>query len=170
MARALEFHVLDEVRQPALIVVFEHRARLDDQPELRATRGLRVRPHVVAQPVRQRADDDLRIDRHRLRQAVCGDGFRRRLAAGGRCLREDESGKREQGGSNDAGGGAVLHRAAGIEEFSLAEDLAAGLLGELREPDERRVADGAGEPFARLHAPDCSYSKVQRYTASTPGR
>ena len=67
--RAFELHVLDEVREPQLVVVFEHRAGLDDQPQLGAVRRLRVRAHVVAQPVRQRADDDLRVDRHLLRQA-----------------------------------------------------------------------------------------------------
>ena len=35
MRGALELHVLDEVRQPSLVVVFKDRARLDDQPQSR---------------------------------------------------------------------------------------------------------------------------------------
>jgi len=37
--RAVEAHMLDEVRQPALIVVFEHGAGVDDEPELGAAPG-----------------------------------------------------------------------------------------------------------------------------------
>ena len=35
--RAVEAHVLDEVREPALVVVFENRSGIDDEPELGAT-------------------------------------------------------------------------------------------------------------------------------------
>jgi hypothetical protein len=35
----------------------------------------------------------------------------------------------------------VLHGAAGVQEFALAEELAAGLLADCLEPDERRIAD-----------------------------
>ena len=38
--RAVEAHMLDEVREPALIFVFEHGARVDDEPKLGA--GLAV--------------------------------------------------------------------------------------------------------------------------------
>ncbi len=34
--RAFELHVLDEMRQPLLVVVFEHRTGLDDEPQLGA--------------------------------------------------------------------------------------------------------------------------------------
>ena len=34
--RAFEQHVLDEVRQPLLVVVFEDRSGLDDEPQLHA--------------------------------------------------------------------------------------------------------------------------------------
>ena len=71
--RAFELHVLDEVRQPLLVVVFQHRAGLDDQPQLGPPGRLRVGAHVVAQPVRQRAGRDLRVDRHQLRQLIGAD-------------------------------------------------------------------------------------------------
>ena len=38
--RAFEFHVLDEVREPLLVVVFEHGAGFDDEAELGAPRRL----------------------------------------------------------------------------------------------------------------------------------
>ena len=49
--RAVEAHVLDEMRQPALVVVFEHRAGVDDEPQFGAALRLRVRADVVAQAV-----------------------------------------------------------------------------------------------------------------------
>ena len=76
VARAVERHVLDEVREPALIVVFEDRAGVDDEPELGAALRLLVRADVVAQAVRQRADGDPRVDGNGRRQ-------RRVLRAGG---------------------------------------------------------------------------------------
>ncbi len=60
--RAVERHVLDEVREPALVVVLEHRAGVDDEPQLRALLGPFVRADVVAQAVRELARRDLRID------------------------------------------------------------------------------------------------------------
>ena len=76
VARAVEGHVLDEVRQPSLIVVFENRSGVDDQPELGAALRLLIPADVVAQAVRQRADGDPRVD---------GNGRRQRyvLGAGG---------------------------------------------------------------------------------------
>ena len=41
--------------------------------------------------------------------------------------------------------GAILDGSAGIEEFGLAENVAAGPLRQGRQPDQRGVADGAGE-------------------------
>ena len=92
---ALELHVLDEMRQTQLVVVFEHRAGLDDQSKLSAPRRLGVRPDVVAQPVRQRANGDLRVDRHQLRQRIGGNRGRGCFAAGG--------GLREYGGTEKDG-------------------------------------------------------------------
>jgi hypothetical protein len=43
--------------------------------------------------------------------------------------------------ADDEQAGAVLHRLAGIHEFGLAENLAAGFLGSAAQPDQRRVAD-----------------------------
>ena len=67
-ARAVERHVLDEVREPALVVVLEHRAGVDHEPELGAALRLLVGADVVAQAVRQRADRDPRIDGNGSRQ------------------------------------------------------------------------------------------------------
>ena len=92
---------------PQLVVVFEHRAGLDHQPQFGAARRLRVRADVVAQAVRQRPDDDLRVHRHLLRQGVGGDRRRGRLAAGLRSL-----GGNERGESQDAGGHAGRAEAA----------------------------------------------------------
>ena len=64
--RAVEAHMLDEVREAALVFVFEHRARIDDEPKLGARLRLPVLADVVAEPVRQRADRDQRIDRNGL--------------------------------------------------------------------------------------------------------
>ena len=66
--RAVEGHVLDEVRQAALVVVFEHRPGVDDEPELGAILGLLVDADVVAHAVGQRADRDPRIDGNGRRQ------------------------------------------------------------------------------------------------------
>ena len=64
--RAVEAHMLDEVREPALIVVFEHGTRVDDEPKFGAGLRLLVRADVVAQTIRERADRDQRIDRNGL--------------------------------------------------------------------------------------------------------
>ena len=53
--RAVERHVLDEVREAALVVVLEHRARVHREPDLRALLRLLVRQHVVGEPVRERS-------------------------------------------------------------------------------------------------------------------
>ena len=61
--------------------------------------------------------------------------------------------------------GAILHRSAGIEELGLAEDLAAGLLRQAREPDQRRVADRSRESLRVSPSADssaASYLKLQR--------
>ena len=48
--------------------------------------------------------------------------------------------------------GAILHRAAGVHEFGLAEDRASGRLGGALQLDERRMADGFDDAVADLHA------------------
>ncbi len=68
VTRAVEGHVLDEVRQPALVVVFEHRPGVDDEPELGTILRLLVDADVVAHAVGQRADRDPRIDGNGRRQ------------------------------------------------------------------------------------------------------
>ncbi len=82
MLRALELHVLDEVRQAALVVVFQDRPGLDDQPEFDFARGLRVRPDVETEAVGQRADEDLWIDGHIGRKRVVCDRCGSRFAPG----------------------------------------------------------------------------------------
>ncbi|MNT63606.1 hypothetical protein D3C72_2014380 [compost metagenome] len=52
----------------------------------------------------------------------------------------------------DEARGAVLDRAAGVEEFGLGQDVAAGLIAEPAETQQRRVADAADETFANRHA------------------
>ena len=47
--------------------------------------------------------------------------------------------------------GPVLHRLAGIHELGLAQNGAAGLLGDALELDQRRVADGFDDAVADLH-------------------
>ena len=66
MQRAVERHVLDEMRQPPLVFVFEHRTCLHHEPKLGARLRQSVLANVVAQAVRQRANRDQRIDRNRL--------------------------------------------------------------------------------------------------------
>ena len=83
---AFELHVLDEVRHTPLVVVFQHRTGLDDQTQLGPVGRSGVRPHVVAQAVRQTADGDLRIHRHLLRQAIGSDRGGGGLAPGLRGL------------------------------------------------------------------------------------
>jgi len=61
--RAVEAHVLDEVCETSLIVVFENRSGVDDEPELGTPKRLLVGAQVIAKTVRQRSDDDSRIDR-----------------------------------------------------------------------------------------------------------
>ena len=47
--------------------------------------------------------------------------------------------------------GAVLHRLAGIHEFGLAENGAAGQRGRALQLDQRRVADGVDDAVADVH-------------------
>ena len=81
--RAVERHVLDEVRETALVLFLEHRARVDDQPQLRARLRDLVGADVVAQAVRQPADRDLRIDGDDVLELRGGDIRRDGVLLGG---------------------------------------------------------------------------------------
>ena len=58
------------------------------------------------------------------------------------------------GVEDDVERGAVLHRAARVQELGLAEDAAAGDLRRAAQPDERRIADGADEAVSDLRVQD----------------
>ena len=68
MTAAIEGHVLDEVREPLLIVLLVHRAGLDRQLEADALFRARVAADVVGEPVRQRPGADRRVERELLRR------------------------------------------------------------------------------------------------------
>ncbi len=106
---ALELHVLDKVRQAPLVVVFQDRAGFDDQPQLRLPCRFRIRPHVEAQTVGQRADENFGVDWHLRRQRVGGDRRCGRLAPGLQRLRRR---------SRNSGGGKQEreHTARGVPE------------------------------------------------------
>ena len=100
---AVEGHVLDEVREPALVLILEHGAGIDDEPKLGTGLGLSVLADVIAEPVRERADRNQRIDRNGLaergRQNVGRDG--RLLRAGEASGRHDR--RQEQRQSDTSG-------------------------------------------------------------------
>jgi hypothetical protein len=93
--------VLDEMREAALVFVLEDRARIDGKAKFRSSLRLPVEADVVAQPVRQRADRNLRIDGDGIVQLRGSDVRRNR-----RLLRRGNSdGRRERGnqqGQTDA--------------------------------------------------------------------
>ena len=97
----LKRHVFDEMRQPALVVVLEHRAGVDHQPQLGAASRLPVRPHEVLQAVRQPADADLRIDRDDLGQR--SQRSRRRPAGRRGCLGGGPAGGDRNDGEGEGG-------------------------------------------------------------------
>src|SRR6186713_17441 len=66
MERAVEGHVLHEVRESALVFVFEHRTGLDGQPKLGARLRQPVLANVIPQAVRQCTYGNERIDRYGL--------------------------------------------------------------------------------------------------------
>ena len=49
--RAVERHVLDEVGQSALVIIFENGSGFHYEPKLSALLGFLVRENVIAQPV-----------------------------------------------------------------------------------------------------------------------
>ncbi len=111
--RAVERHVLDEVREPALIVVFEHRARVHREPHLRAMLRFLVRENVIGEPARERALRDARVERKRLivgRSDRRRDGpnrFRRRDVLRGRTARSEKERERSKDDGEEAHGRAA---------------------------------------------------------------
>ena len=93
MERAVERHVLDEVREAALVLFLEHRARVDDQPQLRARLRILVGADVVAEAVRQPSDRDLRIDRDDVLELRGGD-----IRRDGVLLRRGDGNRRRERG------------------------------------------------------------------------
>jgi hypothetical protein len=79
---AVERHVLDEVGEPALVVVLEDRAGADHEPELGAVAWRPVGAHVITKAIRQRADRDPRVGRYRLRERRGGGAGRDRELPG----------------------------------------------------------------------------------------
>ena len=66
--RAVERHVLDEVREAALRIVLENGAGVHDEPELGALQRQHVAADQVVQTVGQLAAHDRRIERQPRRQ------------------------------------------------------------------------------------------------------
>ena len=103
--RAVEGHVLDDVRQPELIVLFEHRARVDHEAELGPLRGARVATDVVAQPVLQPPDGDAGVHRHPLGGGRQRRDRQRRRLARRRGLRLPGACRSGEDGQHQPGGG-----------------------------------------------------------------
>ena len=117
MLGAVEGHVLDEMRQPPLIVVLEHRPGVDDQPQLGAPARLPVRPHEILQPVGEPAFADLRIDRDDLGQRV-GRRRGRRPLGHGDVNRQGGDGEGEQQPARAGDHDTRLHRRHGRPDMS----------------------------------------------------
>jgi hypothetical protein len=98
---------------------------------------------------------------HLLLRLVVGDHDHAAVAARGADVREPDAGVARRaldhraagleraaplGVSHDVERRAVLDRAAGIQEFRLAEDLAAGFARELLEPDEGVLPTAPANP------------------------
>ncbi len=66
VAGAVESHVLDKMRQPLLVIVFENRSGLDDQAQFSSLLRFLISADVIPHPVREFARRDLGVDRHRL--------------------------------------------------------------------------------------------------------
>ena len=108
MPGTLELHVFDEVRQPLLIVVFENRTGLDNEPQLSAVRRLGVRADVIAETVGQRPNEHVGIDRHRLRERI------RRHRGGGRIV---QVGRRLRGGCDRSYGQERQRQAESVSKL-----------------------------------------------------
>src|SRR5262249_12659400 len=94
--------------EPLLVVVLEHGSGLDDQPQFGAARRLRVRAHVVPEPVRQAADQDVRIGGHRFVEAARNDPRRRRLPPPRRLGGEKRCASSKQGGERGGRGKTAI--------------------------------------------------------------
>ncbi len=68
--RAVEHHVLDEMREPPLGVVLENRARVHHQPQLRAFLGLQVAADDVVKAVRELAPHHVGVGGERSAQVL----------------------------------------------------------------------------------------------------
>jgi hypothetical protein len=71
MRAAVERHVLDQVREPELIVFFEQRSGLDREAQRDALRRTRVRPDEVGETVGQLRRADGGVERDRVLQIEC---------------------------------------------------------------------------------------------------
>ena len=83
-------------------------------------------------------------DDHRAVAERLGDQRQADAGIAGRAL-DDDAARPQQapllGVADDEQAGAILDRLAGVHEFGLAEDFAAGFLRGALQPDQRRVAD-----------------------------
>jgi predicted esterase len=61
MRRAVEGHVLDEMRETALVVVLQHGSGVDDEPEFSPLPRLMMGAQVVPKPVGKLSDGDCRV-------------------------------------------------------------------------------------------------------------
>ena len=106
MERAVEGHVLHEVREPALVFVFEHRTCLDDEPKLGARLRQLVLADVIAQAVRKCAYGNERIDRNGL-----AEGGVSKVDGRSRLLRAPKADDRRHGedGKQQTDAGAKSH-------------------------------------------------------------
>src|SRR5262245_66644440 len=94
------------MREAALVVVLEHRAGLDDEPELGAITRRLIAADVIAQAVRQRADGDPRIVGDLRVEGGSGGVGRRDLAENNRRGRRcDAKGSRHQDEANESAQG-----------------------------------------------------------------
>ena len=143
----LKAHVLDKVREPALVFVFEHRARIDDEPKLGARLRLSVLPDVVAEPVRERAYRNERIDRNGLvERGVPKVAGRSRLLSAGKAddRRHGEHGQQQTEAGAKSHAGIVPQPRAdrkSLEIFEAGSGFApalAGLRGRPRHRCEKR--------------------------------
>ena len=117
-----------------------------NQPQIRAAEAQHV---LFFLALRLGHDDD--------RAVAAGIADERQADAGiaGRALDDDTAGLKQAallGILDDEERGAVLDRAARVEELGLAENRAAGHLRGAAQFDQRRIADRADKTVADVHA------------------
>ena len=96
-----------------------------------------------------------RDDDQRAVAARIGDEGEADAGVAGRCLDHQATGAQGAaffGFQDHLAAGAVLHRATGVHEFSLPEDVATGRRGCTLKFNERRVADSFDNAVADMHA------------------